>query len=361
MRPFVFFWIIVLIVDGCVDRFEVPRIENDPVILIDGMITDRPGPYQVTMTYARNITTQLDIVDKVRQANVVLFDNETISETLKEVSPGIYETKNTHGVVGHQYKIRVSLINGSVYESLPETLLPVGKIQRVWYEFDETIRASVRPIPPRPGLNVYIDAVVLPEQAGLVRWRTTGTWENLTFPLNRTIRSVDPRTGVLSDVPDPPKCSGYGFFPCTCCHCWMTNYDPEPVLSDPLFHQQEVKRQFVSFVPAYANVFYNKFHLKVEQMSLSQKSYDFWDDVKTQKHTVSDLFQTPVAKVTGNIITISGKTRVLGYFAASSLRDTSFFITRDAIPYKLPYIDVVKESCLEGNPFATNIKPAFWD
>jgi hypothetical protein len=335
---------IVLILDGCIDHFEVPRINNEPVILIDGMITDRPGPYQVSLTYARNITQQLDAVDKVRQATIILFDNETLSETLQEVSPGVYQTKHTQGIVGHQYKIRVSLTDESVYESLPETLLPVGKIERVWYEFDETIRASVRPIPPSPGLNVYVDARVLPEQAGLVRWRTTGIWENLTFPLLRT--------------PDPPKCA---FFSCTCCHCWMTNYDPQPVLSNPLFHQQEIKRQFVSFVPAYANVFYNKFHLKIEQMSVSKTVYEFWDDVKTQKHQASDLFQTPVSKVTGNVKAISGSTRVLGYFAASSIRDTSFFITRDAIPFVLPPIDIVKESCLEGNPFATNVKPAFWD
>jgi hypothetical protein len=361
MRPLVFFCLMILLVDGCLDRFEVPKIESESVILIDGMITDRPGPYEVRLTYARNISQQLDIVDKARHATITLIDNGTASEILNEVSPGVYQTKTAQGIVGHEYTIRVALVNGSVYESLPEILLPVGKMQRVWYEFDEEVRASVRPIPPSSGLNVYVDAVVLPEQAGLVRWRTTGTWENLTFPLERTIRSVDPRTGQVSDMPDPPKCSGFGFFSCTCCHCWMTNYDPEPVLSDPLFHQQEVKRQFVSFVPADPNVFYNKFHLKIEQMSVSQRVYDFWADVKTQKHTASDLFQTPAAKVTGNIKLISGTTRVLGYFAASSLRDTSFFITRDAIPFNIPYLRVVKESCLEGNPFATNVKPAFWD
>jgi hypothetical protein len=358
LRPLFCFCIIVLILDGCIDHFDVQRVNNEPVILIDGMITDRPGPYQVSLTYARNITQQLDVVDKVRQATIILFDNETPSETLQEVSPGVYQTKHTQGIVGHQYKIRVSLTSGSVYESLRETLLPVGKIERVWYEFDETIRASVRPIPPSSGLNVYVDASVLPDQAGLVRWRTTGTWENLTFPLWRTIRSVNPVTGEVTDVPDPPKCA---FFSCTCCHCWMTNYDPVPVLSDPLFHQQEIKRQFVSFVPAYANVFYDKFHLKIEQMSVSKTVYEFWDEVKTQKRLASDLFQTPVSKVTGNIRAISGSTRVLGYFAASSIRDTSFFITRDAIPFGPPPIDIVTESCLEGNPFATNIKPAFWD
>jgi hypothetical protein len=361
MRPLLIFCVIVLIVDGCIDRFEVERIDNEPVILIDGMITNRPGPYQVILNYARNISQQLDVVDKVRQATIVLLDNGNISETLKEVSPGVYETKTTQGTVGHQYQIQVSLTNGSTYESLPETLLPVGKMERVWYEFDAQIRPSVKPIPPSSGLNVYVDAVVLPEQAGMVRWRTTGTWENLTFPLERTIRSVDPRTGQVSDQPDPPKCSGFGFFSCTCCHCWMTNYDPEPLLSDPLFHQQEVKRQFISFVPADPNVFYNKFHLKVEQLSVSKRIFEFWQGVKSQKHKGSDLFQTPVAKVTGNIKQISGITPVLGYFAASSLRDTSFFITRDAIPFKLPYLRVVKESCLEGNPFATNVKPPFWN
>jgi hypothetical protein len=358
MRPLAVFCIAFSILDGCIDRFEISRIDDVPVLLIDGMITDNPGPYEVRLTYSRNISQQLDVVDKVRYATITLLDNDALSETLAEVSPGTYQTKAVRGIVGHQYKIKVTLVDGNAYESIPETLLPVGKIRKVWYEFDSTVRTSVRPIPPSPGLNVYVDAEVLPEQEGRVRWRTTGTWENLTFPLWRTITSVDPMTGAVTERPDPPKCA---FFSCTCCHCWMTNYDPEPVLSDPLFHKQEVKRQFVSFVPAYANVFYNKFHLKIEQMSVSPRVYKFWDDVKTQKHQASDLFQTPVAKVEGNIKSINGRAQVLGYFAACSLRDTSFFITREAIPFKLPPLTIVKESCLEGNPFATNIKPAFWD
>jgi hypothetical protein len=360
MRPLILFCVVVLVLDGCIDRFYVSKQDNDQIILIEGMITDRPGPYEVKLSYANNISEQLNFIDKVQKATILLLDNEASAETLTEISPGTYQTSNVRGIVGHQYRIRVSLSDGSVYESLPETLLPVGKLERVYYEFDAHVRPSVKPIPPSPGLNVYVDASVVPEQAGLVRWRTIGTWENATFPELRIIPSLSPRGEVIV-IHDPPRCAGSDRRRCTCCYCWMTNYDPEPVLSDPLFHKEKVKRQFVSFVPAYANVFYDKFHLKVEQMSVSENIYQFWDMVKTQKQKGSDLFQTPASKLTGNIKNVNGSTRVIGYFGASSVRDTSFFITRDAIPYQLPLIDTVKDSCLYGNPFATNKRPSFWN
>jgi hypothetical protein len=352
MRPLVLFCIVFLVLDGCIDRFYVSRIPDNQLILIEGMITDRSGPYEVKLFFSKNIAEQLDQVNRIQKATIVLFDNEEPSETLIEVSPGTYHTSKVQGIVGHQYRIRISLSDGSVYESLPETLLPVGKIERVYYEFDAQVRPSVRPIPPSPGLNVYLDGTVMPEQAGLIRWRTFGTWENVTFPEAR----------YNAGEPDPPPCAARGNrLKCTCCFCWMTNYDPEPLLSDPLFHQEKVARQFISFVPAYANVFYDKFHLKVEQMSVSENIYEFWDMVKTQKQKGSDLFQTPASKLAGNIKSASGSIRMMGYFGASSVRDTSFFITRKAIPYQLPLIDTVKDSCLYGNPNATNIKPSFWN
>ena len=282
------------------------------------------------------------------------------------------------GIAGHQYYVRITLLDNNVFESEPETLIPTGDIEKVYYEFDERIDwKSEDFIEPQNGFNVYVDAKVLPEQEGLIRWRTTGTWELKTYPELRTELIPGPG-GTYIVQPAPTPCSGYIYVkqskipgsgrtellyqkgPCSCCLCWINQYDSQPLLSDPRFDSDGVKRKFLTFIPASRRMFYAKYHVQVEQMSLSKKSYDFWNTVMKQRQTGSDLFQTPPPKSVGNMRTVTGNDKVFGYFGASSVKVSSFFIERDAIPYYLPPIDTIAESCSLGYKYYTTTKPFFW-
>lgn len=338
------------------------------MVVVEGMITDRPGPYTVNLSYSNDVDEPLSFVNKIQQASVVLFDDHGYTEALREVAPGTYQTRanGIQGIVGHQYHIVITLLDGSIYESEPETLLPVGNIKKVYYEFEQKVAITPDSIPPGNGFNVYIDADVAPGQDGRVRWITTGTYEIRTFPERRIIPiKYEP---IFIFELDPPACSGYvvsrgklvQIRPCECCHCWLYKYDPLPQLSETFFNSGEIKRHLLTFIPADKNIFFSKYHLKVEQMSLSKNVYEFWKTIKAQRKSSSDLFQTPTPRVGGNIVTGNSATRAIGYFAASSLRDTSFFITRDAMPYALPAIDTVTDTCLVGVRFGTTTKPPFW-
>src|SRR4051812_22605403 len=103
MRPLLLFSFIVIFLDGCIDPFYVPTVENEMVIVVEGMITDQPGPYNVDLSYSNNINEALSFVNKVRQASVVLFDDQGNSEVLREVAPGNYQTSanGIKGIVGN--------------------------------------------------------------------------------------------------------------------------------------------------------------------------------------------------------------------------------------------------------------------
>jgi hypothetical protein len=372
MRPLLLFSVVVIFLDGCIDPFYLPSFKNETVIVVEGMITDQPGPYSVVLSYSNNVDEQLNFVNKVQQASVVLLDDHGNSELMRELVPGTYQTNATgiKGIVGNEYHIVITLLDGSIYESEPEKLLPVGKIKKVYYGFEERVPITPDSIPPEDGLNVYIDAEVAPEQEGRVRWRTTGTSEIETFPERRIIPiKLDENGNLIKWELDPPACSGYVVSrgklvyvrPCECCHCWVPYYDPLPILSDLSPNTREVRKQFLTFIPADPNLFFSKYHLRVEQLSVSNNIFEFWKLIRQQAKTSSDLFQTPAPKTTGNITSVNNRMRAIGYFAASSIQDTSFFITRDVFPSQLAAIDTVKDTCLFGSRYRTTTKPSFWN
>ena len=118
----------------------------------------------------------------------------------------------------------------------------------------------------------------------------TGTFEIKTFPAKK-VKFVATRTGSVL-VPDPLECSGAIYSSrnglqqvadCECCECWVTRYDEAPVLSDQeVISDGSLQKRIITFIPASRRFFFKKFHVKVEQMSVSETVYNFWKSVAKQ-------------------------------------------------------------------------------
>jgi hypothetical protein len=373
MKRIFFICAIFIVLDSCIDPFLVDVNDTDPTLVVEGMITDQPGPYEVKLSYTNDVNDQLNTIPHIQDASVVLFDDHGNSEALTETEPGVYQTSSTgiQGQVGYQYHIQITLSDNSIFESEPETLIPVGEIKDFYYEFEQKVDASVENFSePANGFNIYIDSEVLPQQESMVRWRTTGIFELRTFPEKRIKYESGPKGGIAV-VADPPLCSGHKLNgkthqveftgECYCCTCWVTQYDSEPIISDPKFvNNGEVKKQFLRFIPASRRIFYNKYFIEVEQLSMSKKTYDFWRAVNKQRGTGSDLFQTPPPPALGNIVVVAGKQKAMGYFAASAIKTKSLFLGRELVPYFIPPTDTIPESCTVAYRYSTATKPPFW-
>jgi hypothetical protein len=381
MRPIIVFCFFIISLDACVDPFNIKFNGLEAALTVEGMITDKPGPYDVKIFRTSALDNQIDKIDWVKGATVVIYDDQEFSEKLSEVSPGNYQTSvnGIRGEIDRTYHIRITTSDDVIYESLPEKLLSVGDLKSLYYEFEKNVNPEEEDfLNPKNGFQLYVDAEVLPEQQNLMRWRTTGIFEIKTFP-EKKMAYVGLAGGGTAHIPDPPKCSGWEYIKpnptrgipgglnqlnsdCTCCNCWITQYDETPILSNPKFiNDGKTVRYPIRFIPASRRVFYNKFRIEVEQMSISKSVYDFWENIKKQKETGSDLFQTPPPRTAGNII---GKTlgvpAPLGYFSAASIKTGSIIIERDKIPYIMPPIDTLTVSCQEPYHYSTNIKPVFW-
>jgi hypothetical protein len=372
LKVLLLFLFFLIAFSACIDPFALHSV-NEDILVVEGMITDQRGPYTVKLSYGNDLNDPLREIHGVNNAKVEIFDQAGPSEKLKEKSTGVFQTDSTgiQGIVGHSYFLRITLSDGTIVESGVEKLKPVGEIKRVYYEFKQVVNGYN----DANGFNIYVDAEVLPEQNGLMRWRTEGTWKVETYPWLK-LRYDSVLAGAIVPIPDPPACSGYVWAvprrrppgiallykidECKCCTCWVSDYDKEPIVSNELFDANGVAHQFLTFIPASRRLFSNKYHLKVDQMSLSEPIYDFWKSVQKQRASGSDLFQTPNVKTTGNVDVQNSSVRVVGYFAASSVKTLSFFLDYRDIPYAIPAIDTIPESCLITFKNSTTKQPTFW-
>ena len=358
-----------LVMSACVERidFDVPPAEH--LTMVEGMISDNPGPYTVKLSTAINLDADSLFRPPVRNAKIKLYDDEGKIEDFVEVSPGEYVTGGLiQGQVGHTYHIRIETSDGVTFESEPERINPGGEVEDIRYEFEaRTIEESYGEL-PADVFNIYVDAYAGQGDENYVRWRFNGTYKVLTFPELHTIYLQG------FELKDPLPCSGYIVTPapgggkleqvaeCSCCTCWAKHFESEPQLSDVQFVSGNQFRNIkVAEVPINQATFYDKYRVEVEQMSLSRKSYEFFKLVRAQKVGASSIFQPPSGEIIGNVHAINSTEAVVGIFWATSVRSKSIFIARSEVPYLLPPIYFATEDCTRYYANSSTDKPAFWE
>jgi hypothetical protein len=87
-----------------------------PQLVIQGEVTDAPGPYTVSVD--RSVGFYVDNnFPAVDGATVKISDNTGVTDTLTETSPGNYQTHLLQGAVGNTYTLSVT-VNDTTYTAM---------------------------------------------------------------------------------------------------------------------------------------------------------------------------------------------------------------------------------------------------
>jgi hypothetical protein len=355
-------FVIFLLIGACVDPLSVKVTESDRRIVVDGLITNLPGPYQVKLFYSNSLrTNRLAPFEPIKQAIVVIIDDLGNRYSLSETSPGLYETNvnDLQGVIGRSYHVSVTTQNEGEYQSEPQELTDPGEVTDVYFEFDEENLT-----PGSYGLKVYLDSKGVLNEDNLFRWRWTTVHKTKSNPELHTI------TTPSGERPAPEPCSGYVYRQgqlvkvgeCTCCICWSYNYNEGSYVSkNDYVSESTFNKQYLGTIPATSMHFYDRYHIEVQQLSLSEEAYHFWSLVEKQQRGSSDLFQPDAIKIKGNIrSTTNPDEEALGFFGVSGVASRAMYIEKSEIPYELPPIETIRYSCLDYFKNPTTEKPSFW-
>lgn len=354
----------LIVCDGCVEPLKLEDYDSYKVqLVVDGMITDQPGPYTVSLYWSSALNTSVDRPEYVTGATITLFDDAGNQETLTETSPGKYQTlaDGIRGVIGRKYHIKI-FFNEKEYVSEEQEMYPAGEITDLFAEFEEDAINHDDLTQPQDAIRVYCNARGEAGYPNLFRWRWSATYEVRTYPELHVKYERDVA------VPDPFPCSGFIFEnnrlaqidTCSCCNCWVNENSKTAIVSDNRFVADvSFNRELVATLPFVWQRFYLKYYFKLEQMSLSQKVYDYWRLVEQQQMSVGDIFQPNSIRIKSNVKCVTDpEENVLGIFGVSAVKEQAFTIPRSV--FKKPMVaDTITFPCNQVYR-ATNIKPIFW-
>ena len=256
----------IYLFSGCQKIITVDLNVADPVIVIEGLITDKPGPYSVTISKTGSYFDQ-PVLPPVSGAEVTISDNIGTIDILLETSPGIYLTTKTRGVPGRTYTLKVK------YE---------GKE----YTGSSTMHSQVR-----------IDSLNLTKSQSIFIGIGGGGREDMDIDLNCYFK-------------DPPEKNYYRLKVFTNDTAWAENYR--------LFDDQYTNGQEVGLRAARAKAGST---YRIDLFSLDRQTYTFY-------RTLEDLlYNNPFFGSTPANPNTNLSNGALGYFGASATSSKTITLT----------------------------------
>ncbi len=373
MKYWLRFALIGLIVnDSCVDRLATELQQGkQEILVVDGQITDAPGPYTVRLSSIANPDDVLNSVEPTIAKSVSIHDDQGNSEILQGLGDGLYKTSinGIRGMVGRKYHLKIELMDGSLFESIPDEMKQVPDLDTLYYEWEEVATING---PTRYGFRLYVDSRGKLDEDSFVRWRISGVYVVETFPHLRRFSDHNCFKRLINPEPpppDPPACSGYIYTgsgvgithipgillqqsDCTCCVCWVTDFESKPNLSDEVITATNFKKIEVGFVPFDSWRFgRGKYMIRAEQMSLSKEAFEFWKVLRDQKEGASSLFQPAFGKARSNIFSTNSAREAIGLFYASAIRKKILDLTANDAPLPIPEFDIAPiDNCVLWRP-----------
>ena len=350
MRLFKIYIIALLLgLSGCIEPVEIAVDKEPRALVVNGLITNAPGPYTVKLNRSYYYGEYYGTVHPdVFGATVTITDSEGFSEVLVQKEPGRFETaaNGIVGKIGNSYQLKIKLKNGQEYISEPEELKAVPAIENIATAFTQEHTLDENGVDVLSNmLKVTVDTKDPANEKNFYRWSSVGTYQVLTQPedYKEKIRGVY--------VPRPKAC---------CRDCWIT--DPNNgilVKEDRLFNGQLLTNEPVFKIPATPRYFDIKYRIEISQYSLSEKAYNFWKTMQMQS-TGNGSVQDPAPEnAVGNMSAVNNpQEKVVGYFGASGVSKKVHIITRADIPVLIQKY-VYPDDC-RTLPFSTTVKPAFW-
>ena len=151
---------------GCQQVVSIDLNKANPHMVIEGNVTDQPGPYTVLLSKTGDYFEPSLVFPTVSGALVIVTDDIGQADTLKETVPGNYQSSRLTGVPGRTYQLTV-VTNGTTYNAT-SSMPPKVTI--------DSLYALQRPAGRgEPGFDIYITFKDPPQPGNYYRINATAS------------------------------------------------------------------------------------------------------------------------------------------------------------------------------------------
>jgi len=285
--------IITLIINFACSEKYFPKINSSGgMLVVDGRITNTPGPYEVNLFRSVEIESNDSLILE-SNATIFIHCDDGNSAPLFETTPGKYQTAdlNFKGEAGKSYWVEITTADGNNYESISEEIKSPIEITSIYGEqndvivdLDETLDA----------VSIYFDLVNEDNDSNYYLWDYYASWEWHTI-------------GNIPKSEDP----AYICYP-------SESSNKVNIYDASILSKKDIKHLPLSTITEkQVNLLY-EYYISVNVYSVSERCYVFWENIKKVSESNGNLFDIIPANVQGNIECCNGNEEVLGYFQVSA-------------------------------------------
>ena len=347
---------------SCVEEVTFETF-NENLLVVDGFITDQPGPHRISIKRSGIFKDQTDggQEEPIRGAQVSIYDDLGNVFTLDETDSGYETTEDFVGIAGRSYSICVVLDDQTTYHSEPDLLTVPEPIDDLYYELGfETFINDQNQLKEAFKVKFLVD-YTYPEEEVYYKWDWYHTFIFETFCITHPeiISCNDPDPNNL-----PPS------------YCFVTRWSNDfskSYLNIGSNKDYSIREQHGHLIHSLDLTieFIHKYSFLVNQYGLSQDAYMFWSQVDRQLNNVGSIFDPTPTRITGNVYNVDDPEElVLGYFGAHGVTSKRIFLEfeeHELGPDHLSICDpihggTIAEWCSDCRllPGSSKERPEFW-
>jgi len=311
--------LITILSYGCKEEFQIDSIQFDDLLVVEGFITNQPGPYTIKISTSAHV----DNPAKYPKTNCIINiqDDQGYSEKLMEIEPGVYNTDKIQGEIGKSYKISIVTPDNKEYESEFQEMLTPVEIDTIFanLEYHDSDENSFK----NPGYQFYVNTKQSTQSENYYLWTLNETYEyTVDYTVFDVTQITDNNARFIRD-----------FTPLF--RCWKTNdvkkiYTAESAnLTSSL-----ISNKSLHFVNAETKKLSHRYSLLLKQYTIDNTSYNFWKGIENQISGENFLFLTQPYNIKGGIVNINdSKEIVLGHFTVASVDEKRSFVNKPDVSF----------------------------
>jgi hypothetical protein len=291
----------ILIISSCITQFVPDASEEKELLVVEGLITDQPEINTIKLSLSRPLGRK-NVARPLSGCIVSVVEGQNNTFQLTETDPGTYVTDPAlfRGKTGNSYTLRINTDNTPVgnftFESVPMEMKPVPPVDTLYYE-TKTIRKHEFG-PDDEGIQIYLNTYDPTKSCQFYRWDFTETWEfQLPYYVPNRV-------------------------------CWLTNRSGGIFIKNTsILAEDRINRFPLNFVSNETDRLSVKYSLMVNQYSLSEDEFSYWERLQNITEEVGSLYDLTPASIPGNISCVDDPNKhVLGYFSVSARSSKRVFI-----------------------------------
>jgi len=304
------------VLTSCFKSYEPEIVGSDfNKLVVSGQVTDLGGVQTITITTSSSINIQEE--NPVTGCTVTISDDQGHQFPMADSSDGKY-----HGWIDTRYlaacgsfMVEILTPDGSKIVSDFDKLSTCPKVDSLYY-----IRKDIPtsdPLHPQQGIQFYVDLIGDNTDSRFYRWEAVETWE---YHAEQPVEYL--YNGIEEIHIFPPNYSLYT--------CWKTiPIRSVFVLSTKNLAENKYQQQPLHFVDNTTQRLLLGYSLLVNQYSLSEAAYKYWNLLRINSTEAGGLYERQPIASKGNLHNLTHPDQdVLGFFGVSSVNSKRIFIKK---------------------------------